>query len=97
MYSPSIGAETDVQRFGETEVFRQAAVLDAGKFIVEVGCAIRRSVVDDDYLMGVTEHFEASAKAFDALQGNDYYRDALGLRHLGDFGLGGQDVHFTET
>jgi hypothetical protein len=34
------GAEADVQGFGESEVSWQAAVLNGGKFIVEVGRAI---------------------------------------------------------
>ena len=82
------GAEADVQGFGETEVFGRRLYSDGGKFVVEVAGAIRRSVIDDDYLMSVAEPLEASAKAFDALQGNDYYRDALGCGASGTSGWG---------
>ena len=66
------GTEADVERFGEAEVFGKTAVAHPGELLVE-GCgAVGRTAIDDDYLKGVAEHFEALTKLLDAVERNDY-------------------------
>jgi hypothetical protein len=66
------GTETDVKRFGETEVFGEAAVAYPRELLVK-GCrAVGRAAVDDDYLKSVAQDFEALTKLLDAVEGNDY-------------------------
>ncbi len=88
------GTQPDIQRFGESEVLRQAAEPEEGKLLIDGFRAVPRSVIDKDNLMFGAERFEVLAKPIDPIEGNDDDGDARRLA-LGNFQLEESIRHFT--
>jgi len=73
------GANPDVQCFGKTEIFRQPDEANRGKLLIERPCAVFRTVVHNENLVGVPQRLKAVSQLLAPVVRDDDDGDAACL------------------